>query len=249
MTRPVPPVPQGLDRAVNRLNKATARLEKLALAQPPASPTASAAPAAAKAPAQPKEKPLPRDFDDEARDIVTAVRPYTAASNEKLHALITAARHLHDHRVDGAVVQCGVGRGGSMQAVARTLLAAGERNRDLFLFDTFGAVESVDEVRAGLAAVPYPDEHVHLVPGKVDDTLPQHAPDAIALLHLDTEWYSSTRHELDHLYPRLVSGGVLLLDDYGWWQGSRQATDEWLRENGIDLLLWRAGNGRVAIKP
>ncbi len=104
-------------------------------------------------------------------------------------------------------------------------------------------------MKAGFETVPYPAERVHFVPGKVEDTVPQKAPESIALLRLDTDWYSSTRHELEHLYPRLVSGGVLILDDYGWWQGARQATDEWLRDNGFQLALWRAGTGRVAIKP
>ena len=66
---------------------------------------------------------------------------------------------------------------------------------------------------------------------------------------MDTDWYESTRHELEHLYPRLVSGGVLLIDDYGHWAGSRKAVDEWLEQTGERLLLCRVGKGRVAVKP
>jgi hypothetical protein len=87
------------------------------------------------------------------------------------------------------------------------------------------------------------------VQGKVEDTVPGQAPQQIALLRLDTDWYESTRHELDHLYDRLVSGGVLIIDDYGSWQGSAQATDEFLERTGARLLLLRAGTGRVAVKP
>jgi O-methyltransferase len=79
--------------------------------------------------------------------------------------------------------------------------------------------------------------------------LPASAPKRIALLRLDTDWYESTRHELEHLYPRVVSGGVLIIDDYGWWQGSHDATEEFLRETGERLLLVRAGTGRIAVKP
>jgi O-methyltransferase len=59
------------------------------------------------------------------------------------------------------------------------------------------------------------------------------------LLRLDTDWYESTRHELEHLYPRLVMGGVIIIDDYGHWKGARLAVDEYLAERRIPLLLNR----------
>ena len=86
--------------------------------------------------------------------------------------------------------------------------------------------------------------------GKVEDTLPDGAPQQISLLRLDTDWYESTRHELRHLYPRLARAGVLILDDYGHWQGARQATDEYLTEQRIPLLLNRIDRtARIALKP
>jgi hypothetical protein len=87
------------------------------------------------------------------------------------------------------------------------------------------------------------------VKGKVEDTIPGHAPEQIAILRLDTDWYESTRHELEHLYPRLSSGGVLLLDDYGYWEGAREAVDEFLAQTGERLLLTRMASGRLAVKP
>ena len=104
-------------------------------------------------------------------------------------------------------------------------------------------------MREGFEGVPYPAERVHFVKGRVEETVPDEAPERIALLRLDTDWYESTKHELEHLYPRLVSGGVLILDDYGWWKGAREAVDEWLASTGERLLLMRAGSGRVAVKP
>jgi O-methyltransferase len=65
------------------------------------------------------------------------------------------------------------------------------------------------------------------VKGKVEDTIPANIPERIALLRLDTDFYRSTRHELEHLYPRLERGGVLIIDDYGAYVGARQATDEY----------------------
>ncbi len=107
----------------------------------------------------------------------------------------------------------------------------------------------IDEVERNMASTGYPSEHVVFVAGKVEDTIPETVPERIAVLRLDTDWYESTRHELIHLYPKLVSGGVLILDDYGHWQGARRAVDEYFAEHGISLLLNRLDHtGRVAIK-
>ena len=126
---------------------------------------------------------------------------------------------------------------------AQDLLDAGTKTQAIW------AYASLEDVKAGFQEVPYPAERVHYVPGKVEDTIPDQAPETIALLRLDTDWYESTRHELEHLYSRLVSGGVLIIDDYGYWQGSRQATEEFLDVTGSQLLLVRAGTGRIAVKP
>jgi hypothetical protein len=69
-------------------------------------------------------------------------------------------------------------------------------------------------------------------------------------LRLDTDWYESTRHELLHLYPRLVRGGVLVIDDYGHWAGARKAVDDYIAEHKLCLLLNRVDyTARIAVKP
>jgi O-methyltransferase len=266
LERPKPD--QRLQPLVQRLEKVTRRLEKLPAGQSAAAPV--------------KAPYFPDDFDEEVREVIRLVRPYTRTSKDKLHALVSSTRYISRHGIEGAVVECGVWRGGSMHAVARVLDGLGDHSRDLYLFDTFDgmteptehdlrtgdlrsarelmdesqkatkgiwAYASLEDVRAGFETVPYPVERLHYVQGKVEDTVPGQAPQQIALLRLDTDWYESTRHELDHLYDRLVSGGVLIIDDYGSWQGSAQATDEFLERTGARLLLLRAGTGRVAVKP
>lgn len=95
----------------------------------------------------------------------------------------------------------------------------------------------------------YPAENLRLVKGRVEDTLQGTIPDQIALLRLDTDWYESTYHELVHLYPRLVQGGVLILDDYGHWRGAREAVDQYFAENEICLLLHRVDYScRIGVK-
>jgi O-methyltransferase len=116
--------------------------------------------------------------------------------------------------------------------------------------EVFGpAAFDEDSVRATLLATGYPPARLHLVRGRVEDTLPAAVPKRLALLRLDTDWYESTRHELEHLYPILSPGGVLILDDYGHWEGSRRAVDEYFASEAPPLLLSRIDyTGRIAVK-
>jgi hypothetical protein len=108
----------------------------------------------------------------------------------------------------------------------------------------------LEDVRANLASTGYPPERVHYVQGKVEDTIPANLPDSIALLRLDTDWYESTLHELRYVYPLLVSGGVLVIDDYGHWQGARKAVDEYFGGSSAQVYLHRVDNtARLLVKP
>jgi hypothetical protein len=96
----------------------------------------------------------------------------------------------------------------------------------------------------------YDAARLRFVKGKVEDTVPAQAPARIAILRLDTDWYESTRHELEHLDPRLSPGGVLIIDDYGHWAGCRQAVDEYFASRKLHALLNRVDyTGRIAVKP
>lgn len=116
--------------------------------------------------------------------------------------------------------------------------------------DGVWCVASVDEVKSNIEIVGYPAERFRFVEGDVSETLSTHVPDEIALLRLDTDWYESTRKELEVLYPRLARGGVCIIDDYGHWQGARQAVDEYLQRNNLRVLLHRIDDtGRIFVKP
>lgn len=106
---------------------------------------------------------------------------------------------------------------------------------------------SIEDVTQNMASTGYPMQHVHLHKGRVEDTLPGSAPEKIAILRLDTDWYESTKHELETLYPRLSVGGVLIIDDYGYWAGARKAVDEFFKD--VPVLLNRIDRtGRIAVK-
>jgi O-methyltransferase len=226
----------------------------------------------------PREQEFPPDFHNEEANIIREVRPWTMTSAERIYALIQAVRYVSASGIAGAIVECGVWKGGSMAAIAKTLLQMKDVSRDLYLFDTFEGmteptandvdysgkqasnvlVEDIgsrcedaplERVKEVLYATGYPREKIHFVPGKVEETIPASAPDSISLLRLDTDWYASTRHELIHLFPRLSQAGVIVIDDYGHWRGSRQACDEYFTQNRIRILLNRIDyTGRIALK-
>lgn len=100
-------------------------------------------------------------------------------------------------------------------------------------------VAQLEDVQEGMAETGYPSAKIHFVKGRVEYTLPQNAPDKIAVLRLDTDWYESTKHILNTLYERVPSGGVLIFDDYGHLSGARQAVDEFFAERGESPLLSR----------
>lgn len=77
----------------------------------------------------------------------------------------------------------------------------------------------MEAVRKNVLATGYPEERIHFVKGKVEDTVPAQSPERISLLRLDTDFYSSTKHEFDHLYPRASVGAPVIIDDYGAYQG------------------------------
>jgi O-methyltransferase len=227
-------------------------------------------------------------LDQEDRAIIDTCRPYTMASSERLVATIDAVTHAVRAGIPGALVECGVWRGGSVLAMVLTLQRLDVDDRDVYLYDTFEGMTqptTADTSRFDGSAVAawqraqkvgrraweqwftpeafgraqvekllfdtgYPQDRLHLVEGPVEETLPASAPAEIAVLRLDTDWYESTRHELDHLYPRVRPGGLLLIDDYGHWDGARKAVDEYFEQHGQRPLLARTDyTGRLAVKP
>lgn len=127
--------------------------------------------------------------------------------------------------------------------------AAGD-GRDRAWSAVFGhEVFNQEQVEALLTSTGYPLERLHVVRGPVEQTIPAEGPEEIALLRLDTDWYESTRHELTHLYPRLAQGGVLIVDDYGHWDGCRRAVDEYFAGTAPRPLLTRVDyTARIAVK-
>ena len=103
------------------------------------------------------------------------------------------------------------------------------RKRDGY---TDWAYASIEEVKENFKKINLLEENVVFVKGKVEDTLDQarNIPDAISFLRLDTDWYESPKKELETLYEKLVPGGILVVDDYGAFDGARKAVDDFFNK-------------------
>ena len=178
--------------------------------------------------------------------------------------LYQSIRHVATNAVAGDVVECGCLFGGCSIFTRRLLDGLGEPHRTLHVFDTFeGFPEGSFDSKGGVIGIgprfeDFSDtvrhnlatharlEGVVLHQGMVEDTLVDFAPGALALIRLDTDFYDSTRVELDVLYPCLEPGGVLIIDDYGIYDGARRATDEYFTTHPPAPLLVRVDKGVVA---
>ncbi len=233
---------------------------------------------------QPVAAPQLPDISAEDMKAIQTVNGFTMTSLERRYHLLQSVRHVVKHDIQGAFVECGVWRGGSMMLMAQTLNTCGDASRDLYLYDTFEgmpppteldkdfgnrpaaarleadeqakessqvwAIATLGEVKQHMTNVGYSPKKINYVVGKVEATIPATMPTKIALLRLDTDWYDSTAHELKYLYPLVVSGGVVIIDDYGYWQGARKAVDEFLEQSKDRILLHRIDDtGRAFVKP
>ena len=174
-------------------------------------------------------------------------------------------RYIERQRLPGDFVECGCYLGGIGAFVALLCRRIGLERR-IVLFDTYeGFPVGQEDALVGhkgtilghsygniLAHVKDNIEHVapangmvSYVEGDVAQTIPTSDVTAISMLRLDTDFYVSTKVELDHFYPKLVPRGVLIIDDYGTYQGSRRATEEFVANlemppllNRIDMSVW-----------
>ena len=128
---------------------------------------------------------------------------------------------------------------------AGDILAEHERSEE----SPFWGIAGRALVETNVRRTGYPLERVRFVEGDVRVTIPAQAPDEIALLRLDTDWYETTLHELEHFYPRIAGRGMLIIDDYGYWRGARKATDDYFDSRSRRPLLQRIDcTGRICVK-
>lgn len=133
-------------------------------------------------------------------------------------------------------------------ASAASLLKANIRKEEEEVTYDVRCVASLADVKANIIRSGCNMADFELIQGLVENTVTPEVCDTISILRLDTDWYESTLHELNILYPKLITGGVLIIDDYGHWQGARKAVDDYFSQRPI-MLTRLDYTGRIAIKP
>jgi len=205
------------------------------------------------------------------KEIIKISRKYSVTSEYSMHALVQAIKYSKNMNLKGSFVECGVWKGGNIILFQKINLMYNLK-KEIFGYDTFEGMSepskfdiNLDGVSAsykniGTAAISKKEvinnirretklTNIKLIEGKVEDTLllERNLPKKISILRLDTDWYSSTKIELEILYKRLEKNGVLFIDDYGVWGGSKKAVDEFFKKK--DIWLHVLDNGcRYMIK-
>jgi len=190
-------------------------------------------------------------------EIADIAQQYSMTNSKNIMETIISVQDLAQRGIEGDFVECGVWKGGHV--IAALLSSTYPRQYWLFdTFD--GMTEpgkqdfkrgahattmakyrklgiknwcraELEEVQNNIKPHQRPDQQLHYVVGPVEQTLTSHKlPEKISMLRLDTDFYASTKIELEILWPRLVPGGVLIIDDYKSWQGCRQACDEYFQD-------------------
>ncbi len=194
--------------------------------------------------------------------VLEIIRPYTVIDDEQILSLLRIRDFVLAQQIEGDLVECGVCNGGSAAALAAGLGAMAKRT--LWLYDTFagmpppgpedppiaheltgafkGSLASVQEV---LRAVHFPWDRVVVRQGLFAETLAAARPPRIALLHIDADWYQSVLDCLRYLYPLVAEGGAIVLDDFGWWEGTRKAFYAFCEMIRVQPLLERSGAGQA----
>lgn len=183
------------------------------------------------------------------------VRPYTMSSRLKLRSLKSLAELLNQNQVPGDFVECGTFKGGSAAVISTALTS----ERKIWLFDSFEGLPDVKEevdgadskdwvgkcraaeedVLEALKTVGVSPEQYLIRKGWFQDTFKQTLPEQVALLHCDADWYDSVLLTLETFYDRIPPGGVVVLDDFGWWEGCREAFYDFCGKRNEKPLLER----------
>jgi O-methyltransferase len=182
---------------------------------------------------------------------------YTMISSRRGRALQRLARTCADERVPGDLVDCGTFNGGST-----VMLSTGAPDREVWAFDSFAGLPeagprdparahdwtgelraSEDKVREAFERFASP-ARLHIVKGWFHESFPQAAPNIgeVAVLHADGDWYESVRLTLETFEPKVRAGGFVVIDDYGAWEGAKEATDEYRAAHGISAPLIEIDN-------
>lgn len=207
------------------------------------------------------------------KDIIKKFSKYTMTSNVKIFSLIKVFEYVNKFKIAGDFAECGVYTGGNIM-ILKKLIEKNKLDVKIYAYDTFEGMTaptsydvkidgtiakkkfkknwascSLDKLKQNFKEVKLSIKNIRFIKGKVEDTLKikKNLPKKLSILRLDTDFYESTKSELQKLYPLLVKGGVLIIDDYGSWLGSKKATDEYFSNKKI-FMHYIDHSARMIIK-
>ena len=209
-------------------------------------------------------------------NLLISCKKYTMTPDLRLWSVIVAYKHIIKNNIQGDFVECGIWKGGNIILLKKLLenqnLKRNVIGYDTFLGmpepsakdeKVLGKIKdakslfeiknpkgwcysSIEEVKENIKRTCNNMEGVKLIKGKVEDTLKENVPEKISLLRLDTDFYESTKIELEILYPKLEKGGILIIDDYGNWKGAKKAVDEYFK--GVPPMIYIDHTCRYIVK-
>jgi O-methyltransferase len=192
---------------------------------------------------------------NEKKSIYHQVQAYTYCSFGKLKNISQICQYLNNNNIPGDFVECGTYKGGSAAVISQYL----ESQRHLWLYDSFAGLPetspedgedakkwigdcqaSVEDVQTVMNLVGTKAENYTIRKGWFEDTFVNSPlPETVALLHCDADWYKSVLLVLETFYDRIPDGGCVILDDFGFWEGCREAFYDFCHQHNEKPLIER----------
>ena len=207
------------------------------------------------------------NYSPEVRKIIRSARPFTMTSNQSICALVMATKHIDECLIAGDIVECGVWAGGSIiasklahnktsnrsfwlfdtfEGMTEPTIEDGVVAQKVFDLETQNGKDpnwlkiSKEVVQKNIIDTTGDDDFCNYISGPIEETLTSQKtslPSQIAILRIDTDWHDSTMAALENLFHLVVPGGVIILDDYGFWEGSRLATESFFKKQSFKPFL------------
>ena len=217
------------------------------------------------------------EISEENKILINSIGDYSLTPLVRRWNLIKSLHYINQNKLEGDIVECGIWRGGNLFLAKKIQdLYYKNIKRTFYGYDTFEGMPepsvydgekvvqiykiflkkgerwteaSLDDVENSIKKLFLSLDDFNLVKGKVEDTLinKKNLPSKISLLRLDTDFYESTKVELEILYPLLVQKGVLIIDDYGDFIGCRKAVDDYFFDKNV-LMISIDKSCRIIIK-
>jgi len=189
---------------------------------------------------------------------LAALNNFSMCGIDLLVHLYRLGQYVTAQKIEGDFVECGVCNGGSAAAIACAFRGT---KRHVWLYDSFEGLPepnnvdgtdardwvgkclgSEDRVREALTLARFPEEDYTIRKGWFQDTFHQALPGVISLLHIDADWYESVMFSLDTFYDRVSDGGIVVLNDFGHWEGCREAFYDFAQKRNLRPVLERVGH-------